>query len=122
MASVTELYQSNAALTASPLVRLLTVYDYALSACRQERLEELGKALRVLRESLDFTYPVAYQLAAIYQWCGELGRKGSFEEAGRLLRELRDAWAMAGRRLSASSSVSGEEPHRQPLQRVHAMI
>ena len=122
MASVTELYQSNAALTASPLVRLLTVYDYAVSACRQERLEELGKALRVLSESLDFTYPIAYQLAAIYQWCGELGRKGSFEEAGRLLRELRDAWATAGRRLSASSSVSGEGPYRQPLQRVHAMV
>jgi len=122
MASVTELYQSNAALTASPLVRLLTVYDYALSACRQERLEELGKALRVLNESLDFTYPIAYQLAAIYQWCGELGRKGSFGEAGRLLRELRDAWAMAGRALSASSSVSGEEPYRRPLQRVQAMV
>ena len=122
MASVTQLYQSNAALTASPLVRLLTVYDYALSACRQERLEELGKALRVLRESLDFTYPIAYQLAAIYQWCGELGRTGSFAEAGRLLRELRDAWAMAGRALNASSSVSGEEPYQQPLRRVHTMV
>ena len=122
MASVTEVYQTNAALTASPLVRLLTVYDYALSACGQERLEELSKALRLLTESLDFSYPIAYQLAAIYRWCGELGRKGSFEEAGRLLKELRDAWATAGKRLSAHPLAGGEYGRRQPFQRVHAMI
>ena len=122
MASVTEVYQSNAALTASPLVRLLTVYDYALSACGQERLEELSKALHLLTESLDFSYPIAYQLAAIYRWCGELGRKGSFEEAGRLLKELRDSWAVAGRTLSAPSPAEHGRRPRQPAQRVQAVV
>jgi len=109
MSSALEVYQSNAALTASPLFRLLTVYDYALSACGQGRLEELTKALRVLTESLDFGYPIAYQLAAIYQWCMDLGRKGDFREAGRLLRELRDSWAVAGKMLNASPSVGVQD-------------
>ncbi len=120
MSSVSEVYQLNAAVSASPLVRLLMVYDFALSACGQGRLEELGKALRVLQESLDFTYPIAYQLAAIYQWCGELGRKESFGEAGRLLRELRDAWATAGRTMNAPS-FAGDQ-HRQPAESVHALV
>jgi len=116
MPSATEVYQTNVALSGSPLFRLLTVYDYALSACGQNRLEELTKALCVLTESLDFAYPIAYQLAAIYQWCAELGRKGDFQEAGRLLRELRDSWAMAGRTLNASPSV-GDQDRSQLLAR-----
>jgi len=122
MPSVTDVYRTNAAMSASPLVRLLTVYDYALSACGQERLEELGKALRVLNESLDFAYPIAYQLAAIYRWCGELGRKGSFTEAGRLLTELRDAWATAGKTLDASATAAGPYPSQQPVRNLHAVV
>ena len=122
MPSVAQIYRNNAAVSASPLVRLLTVYDYALSACGQDRLDELGKALRVLTESLDFRYPIAYQLAAIYQWCGELGSKGEYEEAGGLLKELRDAWATAGRTLGASPSVGSEYQHRQPVEGVQAVV
>ena len=106
MPYVAEVYQTNRAISASPLSRLLTVYDYALRACENQRLEDLSRALRVLMESLDFGYPVAAQLASLYEWCATLGRQHRFPEAARLLQELRDAWAEAGRNTEAVSQVS----------------
>lgn len=101
MPSVADVYQTNRAVSVSPLSRLLTVYDYALRACESRRIEDLTRGLRVLMEGLDFTYPVANQLASIYQWCGELGRQQRFDEAAHLLQELRDTWAEAAKNQAA---------------------
>jgi len=92
--NIGQAYREQQIETASPVERLLIVYDVALLACARGDLEKLGRALGVLIEGLNFDYPeVAYKLLAIYQWCGELARKKQFGEAARLLGELRLAWA-----------------------------
>lgn len=106
MPSVANVYQTNRAVSASPLSRLLTVYDYTLRACESRRIEDLTRGLRVLMEGLDFSYPVANQLAALYQWCSELGRQERFGEAARLLQELRDTWAEAAKNQAAMAAAS----------------
>jgi len=106
MPSVADVYQTSRAVSTSPLSRLLTVYDYALRACESRRVEDLTRGLRVLMEGLDFSYPVANQLAALYQWCGELGRQQRFGEAARVLQELRDTWAEADKNQAALAAAS----------------
>ena len=106
MPSVATVYQTNRAVSASPLSRLLTVYDYTLRACENQRLEDLTRGLRVLMEGLDFSYPVASRLAALYHWCNELGRQQRFAEAAYLLQELRDAWAEAAKNQAALSAAA----------------
>lgn len=106
MPSVASVYQTNRAVSASPLSRLLTVYDYTLRACENRRVEDLNRGLRVLLEGLDFGYPVANQLASLYQWCGELGRQQRFDEAANLLQELRDTWAEAGKNQAAMTAAT----------------
>lgn len=120
MASIAEVYQTNQAVSASPLLRLLTVYDYALSACKHRRHEELSRALRVLNEGLNFDYPVALRLASIYQWCADLAREGDFEAAAHWLKELRDAWAVAGKMIDAPSPLPVRQ--REPAEGVHAVV
>ncbi|MBI5876877.1 MAG: flagellar protein FliS [Chloroflexi bacterium] len=92
-------YREHQVETASPVERLLIVYDFAILACTRRDLERLSRALGVLIEGLDFNYPeVANRMLAIYQWCGEVGRKKEFDEAAQVLNELRSAWAAVAQR------------------------
>lgn len=119
MPSVANVYQTNRAVSTSPLSRLLTVYDYALRACENQRVEELTRGLRVLMEGLDFSYPAANQLASLYQWCGELGRQERFGEAARLLQELRDTWAEAAKNQAALAAAT---QHSQAIESISAVV
>jgi hypothetical protein len=117
--SVATVYQTNRAVSVSPLSRLLTVYDYAVRACENQRLEDLTRGLRVLMESLDFSYPVANQLASLYDWCAEMGRQRRFGEAARLLQELRDAWAEAAQ---SQAALSAATQHPRAIDSVTAVV
>jgi flagellin-specific chaperone FliS len=119
MPSVANVYQTNRAVSASPLSRLLTVYDYTLRACENQRVEDLTRGLRVLMEGLDFGYPVANQLASLYQWCGELGRQQRFREAARLLQELRDAWAEAA---TDQAALAAATKHSRAMESITAIV
>lgn len=90
-------YRQQQVLTSSPLGRLLIVYDVALQSCAQQDLERFGRALGVLRDSLDLSQgEVAYSLLSLYTYCGDVAREGGWDEAARILRELRDAWETVG--------------------------
>jgi len=113
MQSIAETYQLTQVMSASPLVRLLMVYDYALSACKYQDLESLTRALCVLIESLDLRYEQAHSLLAIYQWCAQRAREGDFDEAKRTLMELRNAWAEAGKRTPAVDQPGHPQPQAE---------
>jgi flagellin-specific chaperone FliS len=119
MPSVASVYQTNRAVSAGPVSRLLTVYDYCLRACENRRVEDLTRGLRVLMEGLDFSYPVANQLASLYQWCGELGRQQRYREAARLLQELRDTWAEAAKNQAAVAAVT---QHTEAMESITAVV
>jgi len=117
--SVTAVYQTNRAVSTSPLSRLLTVYDYTLRACENQRLEDLTRGLRVLMESLDFSYPVANQLASLYDWCAEMGRQKRFAEAAGLLQELRNAWDEAAQ---SQAALSAATQHPRAIDSIAAVV
>ncbi|MFN8455271.1 MAG: flagellar export chaperone FliS [Anaerolineae bacterium] len=79
---------------ASPLDLLIMTYDAALIGCGQRDLSRTTRALGVLRDALDYSYnaEIALGFFRLYQYCGDLARKGEFDEAAIYLRELRDAW------------------------------
>ncbi len=93
--AVTQTYRMNQIAGASPLDLLIMAYDAALASCGQQDLVRLTKAIGVLRDALDYSYDadVALGFFRLYQYINDLARKGEFEEAANLLRELRDAWA-----------------------------
>lgn len=93
--AVTQTYRMNQIAGASPLDLLIMAYDAALASCGQKDLARLTKAIGVLRDALDYSYDadVALGFFRLYQYIGDLGRQGKYDEAADLLRELRDAWA-----------------------------
>jgi flagellar protein FliS len=92
--AITQKYRMNQINSASPLDLVLMTYDAALIACGQRDLERTTNALSVLRNALDFNYDadIAMGLFRLYQYCGDLARKGEYDEAAQVLRELRDTW------------------------------
>lgn len=93
--AVTQTYRMNQISGASPLDLLIMAYDAALASAGQGDLDRFTRALTVLREALDYSYDadIAIGFFRLYQYCGDLARKGEFDEAAALIRELRDAWA-----------------------------
>ena len=93
--TATQTYRMNQINSASPLDLLLMAYDAALIGCGQRDLKRTTKALNVLRDALDFSYDedIAMGFFRLYQYCADLVRKGEFDEAAEILRDLRDSWA-----------------------------
>jgi flagellin-specific chaperone FliS len=89
----TQRYRELQVMTATPIQRLLMVYDAAVMGCNQRDLKRTTDALNVLRGSLNFEYAeVAFGFFRIYQYCGDLAREGRYDEAANLLRGLVQAW------------------------------
>ena len=92
--SAVQSYKQNSVITADPLKLILMAYDKAISGCRQRDLKLLGQALNVLINGLNMDAGnISWSLLAIYQYCSELAREGQYNEAMKILQELRDTWA-----------------------------
>jgi flagellin-specific chaperone FliS len=87
-------YREQQVFSASPLQRLLMVYDAAIVGCRRQDLARTTKALNLLSSTLNFesTPEIASRLLSLYLYCGDRVRMGDYEEPERVLRGLVQAW------------------------------
>ncbi|MCD6289021.1 MAG: flagellar protein FliS [Anaerolineae bacterium] len=86
-------YRRNQIMSATPLQLVLMVYDVAIVACARKDLAKVTQALNLLIKSLDMSQgEVALGLYKLYQYCADLARKGDFDQAAKILRELTSAW------------------------------
>lgn len=97
-------YQSAQVLGASPMQLILIVYDLALAACGRRDTERARRAITELIAALNFDYEeIAVPLFRLYEYClGAIG-SGSFHEASKILRQLKEAWETALRQAHAGS-------------------
>ena len=88
-------YRQQQVQSAGPLQSILLVYDAAIMACKRGDFVLALEALSVLRGALDFARggEIAVQLQTLYLYCEEKVRRRKFDEPGRILRELREAWS-----------------------------
>lgn len=109
-------YRYQEIMNASPLRLIIITYDVAITACAQRDLSKTTRALAVLRNALNFDYAeIAGRLFSLYEWCADLARKGQYDEAARILRELRDAWAAClPTAVSSQRSAAGLPTASQP--------
>lgn len=101
----TAVYREQQVMTASPIERIIIVYDVALTACASQQLERALRAVSLLRSGLDWDAApeLAPRLQAIYEYCEECLRAADFATPESILRDLRDTWAQARRQLGATS-------------------
>lgn len=97
-------YQSAQVLGASPMQLLLIVYDLALAACGRRDEERARRAVAELITSLNFDYAeIAVPLFGLYEYCLRAIGSGSFHEASKILRQLKEAWETALRQAHSES-------------------
>ncbi len=86
-------YREQQVSSASPLQRMLMVYDVALIGCQKHDLQRTIDALDLLRNSLNWDAgDEAAGFNRLYQYCSVQVRAGRWSEAERILRELVQAW------------------------------
>lgn len=99
-------YQQNSVMTSDPLKLVLMAYDRAISGCHQKDLNIAGRAITELTNGLNMdATPLAGNLLAIYEYCGDLAREGWYAEAATILQELRDTWSAVNGK--ANAAVAG---------------
>jgi len=106
--TVARSYRINQVANADPLDLLLMAYDAALGGCAQRDLGRTTQAVSLLRNALDFSYEpdIAMGFFRLYQYCAELARKGEYDQAADLLRQLRHSWAQVRDMLAEDSQPS----------------
>ncbi len=95
-------YQTNQVLGASPMQLLLMTYEVIISGCARRDSVRARRGLVELIGTLNFDYAeIAVGLFRLYDYCLMVLGRGRFEEAGRVIRELKAAWEQAVQARSA---------------------
>src|SRR5574337_336252 len=99
-------YQSAQVLGASPRQLILIVYDLAISACGRRDVVRARRAVTELIAALNFDYEeFAVPLFRLYEYCLNAIGSGSFHEAAKILRQLKEAWETALRQTPTPPSI-----------------
>lgn len=110
------LYKEKQVLTASPLDRVILVYDAALTGCGAGNMQKALQALSLLRNSLDWEAApqIAPGLQAIYEYCEERVREKDFETPANILRELRETWVQVRREQQTQTTNTHAGSYARP--------
>ena len=100
-------YTAQAVEGANPPRLTLMLFDHILACIRRREVMKAKKGLVELMGSLDLEYlEVAGPLYRLYEYCLDVVRDQKFDEAERLMVEVRDAWEQVVKK------VESEEPTR----------
>jgi flagellin-specific chaperone FliS len=115
--NATQTYRMNQINGASPLDLLIMAYDAALASAGQQDLDRFTRAMGVLRDALDFSYDadIALGFFRLYQYCADLARKGKYDEAAGIIRELRDNWVQVRAQYQAPQPAVAAKPSAVPV-------
>ena len=102
------IYQRAQVMGASPMGLILMLYDLAIAACGRRDAERARRAITELIASLNFDYEeIAVGLFSLYEYCLGAIKAGSFDEASKILRQLKEAWEIAMREGHAEGAGHG---------------
>jgi len=97
-------YLATRVMSATPEQLLIMLYDFAIVNCQKKDIDKVSRALTELIGTLNFEYEdIALNLFRLYQYCLDLVKKQSFDDACAILKELRDTWEMAFTNLKQTS-------------------
>ena len=89
-------YRTNQVIGASPGQLVLVLYDHVIRCLTNEDMRGASKGLVELMGSLDLDYQeVSGRLFSLYEYCLDLVKKSEYEQASKILTEMRQMWAAA---------------------------
>jgi flagellin-specific chaperone FliS len=87
-------YVQTQVMSADPLQLVILTYDVAIAGCRARDMEKTHRAINELQVSLnhDEGGQIAADLLGLYLYCREITRQGDFDQALKILLDLRQTW------------------------------
>ncbi len=83
-------------MSASPEELIAYIYDYGVTACAQKDPVKARTAINNLIQALNFDYKeVAETFLDVYRYLGHLINQKRFDEAKKILSDLKNTWAKA---------------------------
>lgn len=92
-------------MSADPVQLVILTYDVAIAGCRTRNQEKTLRALGELQLALNHEEggQIAANLLSLYLYCTDLIRNRHFEEASKILTDLRQTWVELRKQLTAES-------------------
>ena len=86
-------YHKNEIMNMSPAQLVLKLFDFAILGCKLKDSLKVSKALVELISALSFEKnEIAIGLFKLYQYCLDVIKKEQFDEALKIITELRSTW------------------------------
>ena len=101
-----DVYKTNQVMGASPAQLVLLLYDHVIKCMRASDMSGASKGIVELMSSLDLDYQeVSGRLFSLYEYCLDLVKKQKYEEATKIMLDMRQMWAVAIEQMT--SQVAG---------------
>jgi flagellin-specific chaperone FliS len=89
-------YRTNQVMGASPAHLVLLLYDHVIKCMRTSDMGGASKGIVELMSSLDLDYQeISGRLFSLYEYCLDLVKKRKFDEAAKIMLDMRQMWAVA---------------------------
>lgn len=89
-------YTENQVVNASPGKLILLLYDHVIKCLKNSDMRGASKGLVELMSSLDLDYhEISGRLFSLYEYCLDLVKKGDFDQALKIISEMRQTWVTA---------------------------
>jgi flagellin-specific chaperone FliS len=89
-------YKANQVAGASPAQLILLLYDHVIKCMKSSDMRGASKGIVELMSSLDLDYnEISGRLFSLYEYCLDLVKKGRYDEAMKIMSDMRQTWAVA---------------------------
>ena len=104
-------YKTNQVMGASPGQLVLMLYDHVIKCLKDSDMQGASKGIVELMSSLDLDYKeVSGRLFSLYEYCLELTKKGQYDQACKVISDMREMWAAAIKNMVAQSDAASDRP------------
>jgi flagellin-specific chaperone FliS len=94
-------YRSNQVMGCSPGQLILLLYDHVIKCLNSSDMRGASRGIVELMSALDLDYQdISGRLFSLYEYCLDLVKKENYEEASKILTEMREMWATAMRNMA----------------------
>lgn len=100
-------YKSNQVMGCSPGQLVLLLYDHVIKCLDSSDMRGASRGIVELMSALDLDYKdVSGRLFSLYEYCLDLVKKERYEEASKILTEMREMWATAMRNMAQQGDAN----------------
>ena len=98
-------YKENQVMGASPGKLVLLLYDHVIDCLKNSDMRGASKGIVELMGSLDLDYQeISGRLFSLYEYCLDLVKKKEYDQARKVMTEMRQMWAIAMERMASQGN------------------